>query len=246
MLLTGFAYTSCSDEWDEHYEVRTQGDGTLWETLSNNSELSNFTAVLEAAGYKDALDGSQVFTVFAPTNSELTDTERDALIAQYNSEKLEGVKEKKNSVVKEFVQNHIALYNYSTSSQSEQQDLRMMNGKYLSFGSDGFDGISYQQQNIATNNGVLFIINGQSTYKPNVYEYIYTDTSLDSVATFLKHYEEEVFYANLSVPGEIIDGQINYLDSVTETYNEVVEDWLEAQLNNEDSSYVSLLPNNEQ
>ena len=62
--------TSCSDTWDDHYEGKAQGaqDGTLWQAIKQNGSLSNFASVIEACGYDKSLAGSQVFTVFAPTN----------------------------------------------------------------------------------------------------------------------------------------------------------------------------------
>ena len=94
------AATACTDEWNEHYSAAQLGDGvTLWTTINNDESLSNFKQVLQAANYDASLNGSQIFTVFAPTNDELTAEMRDNLIQQYNAEKTAGVKEKENSVV---------------------------------------------------------------------------------------------------------------------------------------------------
>ena len=86
MMLVGATY-SCTDEWDEHYESKTLGSGSLWQAISSDEQLSNFKAVLEATGYDAALAGSQVFTVFAPTNEYFSEAERDAIIQQYNEQK---------------------------------------------------------------------------------------------------------------------------------------------------------------
>ena len=103
-------FTSCSDK--DHYSVANMGgDATLWENISSDEELSNFASVLEATGYANKLATSQVFTVFAPSNDKLSKAECDNLIAEYNKEKSSGVKDDKNTVIVEFIQNHIALYN---------------------------------------------------------------------------------------------------------------------------------------
>lgn len=243
VLITGITY-SCTDEWNDHYKVMTLGEGTLWNAINNDNNLSNFAAVLKATGYDDALDGSQVFTVFAPTNDCFTETDRDAAIQKYNEQKTNGVKDIRNTVIKEFVQNHIALYNYSVSSATKDTTISMMNGKFVRFNNKAFSNNTFIRQNIATNNGVLFTIGGQAEFEPNILEYLDKDAELDSVKKYLYMYNLDEFQASQSVPGEIIDGNIHYLDSVTITKNEILEDYLEALLNNEDSSYVMLTPTN--
>lgn len=239
--------TACTDTWDDHYAVQTNGDGTLWEAISNNKDLSNFQAVLKATGYDVALNGSQVFTIFAPTNTELTDFRRDSLIQRYQAEKSAGVKDKKNSVITEFVQNHIALYNYSVSSQMPDTTINMMNGKAISFTKSQYAGQDYLKTNVSTANGILYTIGSIAHYVPSVYEYLSKDADLDSVWQYLSAYSLEEFQPEKSVPGEIIDGKTHYLDSVTVTKNEIIESktWLNAKLNDEDSTYWMVVPTNE-
>ena len=106
------ALTACTDTWDEHYDGSIAGvyEGSLWESLKGNPELSNFASVVQACGYDKSLASSQVFTVFAPTNESFAKEEADARIAEYNQQKGK-VSDEDNTVIKEFVQNHIALYN---------------------------------------------------------------------------------------------------------------------------------------
>ena len=243
MMLVGATY-SCTDEWDEHYESKTLGSGYLWQAISSDEQMSNFKAVLEATGYDAALAGSQVFTVFAPTNEYFSEAERDAIIQQYNEQKNASVKDSKNLAIKEFVHNHIALYNYSVSPASVDTTISIMNGKYIAFTKSSFANHDYASSNIVTSNGVLFTIKGKSTYEPNMLEYLEKDEDLDSVKNFIYHYNIEKFLPEESVPGEIVDGKINYLDSVTVTQNEILTDWLGALINDEDSSYVMLVPSN--
>ena len=67
--------------WDDHYDA-TAGPGselTLWQTMKQQSQLSDFCQVLEqtkvfrqhkktATSYAQLLDGGQSFTVLAPVN----------------------------------------------------------------------------------------------------------------------------------------------------------------------------------
>lgn len=247
-MLLGAA-TACTDTWDEHYAEQRYGEGSLMQAISNDPTLSNFQDVLKATGYDAALGGSQVFTVFAPTNDYFTEADRDAVIAQYNEYKASGVKDAKNLAIKEFLQNHIALYNYSVSASATDSAITMMNGKKVRLSSSSFEGQSFVKSNVQTGNGVLFTIAGQAKYNPNIFEYLDKDADLDSVKNFIYKYNEEKFMAALSVPGDIIDGKIQYLDSVTVTKNDILSSYsngLYAEVNDEDSTYLFLAPTNEE
>ena len=250
MLFATALLASCTDTWDEHYESLQQGEGSLWQNICNNPNLSNFKDVLQATGYDATLNGDQVFTVFAPTNDKFTSDDRDAIIKQYNEDLQQGIKGKKNSAIKEFVQNHIALYNYSSSAQLPDTVIRMMNGKYQQYSNTSFANINYLTSNQATGNGILYTISEKAKYNSNLFEYISMDDDLANVASFLYMKDPyqihiEQFYPEESVPGEIKDGQMEYLDSVTVTYNEVLEEWLDAALDDEDSTYYTVVPTND-
>ena len=239
----GLLLPSCSDSWDDHYATLNLGDGTLWETLSKNSDVSNFRAVLEACGYDNELDGSQAFTVFAPVDDDFTATMRDSVISLYRAEKAAGVKESRNKAIKEFVQNHVALYNYSVSSLTNDS-IVMMNGKYNALSANAFAGSSIISSNVLTSNGILYTIASSVTYHPNIYEYLSRDASFDSVCNFIYSYSVDKFDASQSVAGEIVDGKTQYLDSVTTLTNKLLT-VLDANLYNEDSAYWFLPPVND-
>ena len=244
IALVAGAVTSCTDTWDDHYTVATHGEGTLWQQIGNDASLSNFKAVLEATGYDKMLNSSQVFTVFAPTNDQLTVDDVKNYIAQYNAEKAKGIKDEKNTVIKEFINNHISLYNYSVSNEMPDAAINMMNGKRIAFTHDSFAGRQFLSKNNLSSNGILFKIGEKADYVPSVYEQLSKDADLDSVWTYLSEYSLEEFMPGLSVPGEIIDGKTHYLDSVTVTTNEILEEWLDGQIDNEDSTYWMVVPTN--
>lgn len=233
--------TACSDEWDDHYQVAERTEGTLWENISAQSDLTHFAKVLDATGFSRTLSSSQVFTVFAPTDDAFSLQECDSLIASYNEQVSQGVKDDYNTVLQEFVENHIALYNYSVNSTT-RDSIIMMNGKYQVLDQNGLSGSNYSLTNQLCNNGVLFKLQKQATFLPNIYQYIKTAPGLDSVAAFYKAYEYFVFSANASVPGEIVNGKTQYLDSVTYLTNMLLA---MARFATEDSSYMALLPTNE-
>ena len=68
-MAIALSITSCTDTWDDHYNIGSTYGGNLWESISTNPELSNFANVVKACGYDASLASSQMFTVFAPTNA---------------------------------------------------------------------------------------------------------------------------------------------------------------------------------
>ncbi len=245
MVLSLGLACSCTDDWDNHYGNGSSDEGcSLWQTIKNDGELNNFAAVLEATGYKAALDGSQVFTVFAPSDSQFSEAQRDSVIDLYKQEVAAGVSDKRNAAIKEFVKNHIALYNYSVSSVTNDS-IVMMNGKYGMLKTDSFRGRNFLSSNVKASNGILFKMSGISNYTPNVYEYIGRDADLDSLTSYIYGYSIDEFDASQSVPGEIVNGKTQYLDSVTVLRNKLLTNWMDANIDEEDSTYWMIAPVNQ-
>ena len=246
LALAVLAFTACSDTWNDHYDSKSESvnDGSLWQAITQNGNLSNFAKVVQACGYDKALASSQVFTVFAPTNDHFTAQEADELIAAYNAEKGK-VNEEDNSVIKEFIHNHIAMYNHSISETSNDS-IMMMNGKKVLLSTSHFGGSSILTTNQHYNNGILFTIDGKAKYFPNIFEYLRKDADLDSLSNFFydSHFYRKEFIPGRSVPGGLIDGKTFYLDSVFVQYNDLF-DFIWAELNEEDSTYWMVAPTNE-
>ena len=248
LAIAALTFAACSDTWDDHNNRAAEGveEGSLWQAIQQNPELSNFSSVVEACGYDKSLASAQAFTVFAPTNSCFSKEEADKLIAAYHAEKGK-VDDKDNSTIKEFLQNHIALYNYSVS-QSSNDTIMMMNGKNILLTSSKIGNSPLTSSNKLYDNGVLFTVGSQIDYFPNVFEYMRRDAELDSLYSFFyneRFYRKE-FQASKSVEGGIVDGRTIYLDSVFRQQNDLFNsNFLNARLNNEDSTYWMLMPTNE-
>ena len=249
LALATLTFVACSDTWDDHYESLGDSstgmhDGTLWQAISNDPDLSNFARVIEGCNVKAALDGSQVFTVFAPTNAKLSAAEADQLIADYK-EQAKTVLQANNTVLKEFIYNHMTLYNHSFSDL-RVDTLVLMNGKYAIMDRDAtISGVKMTKVNQLYSNGVLNVLSDKITYLPNVFEAFRKDQEYDSICSFLynSHYYYKVFIPSQSVPGSIVDGKMQYLDSVFSQRNELFS-YL-GQINSEDSSYIMAAPTNE-
>lgn len=241
------ALTACTETWDDHYESLGDSsgmhEGSLWQAIKSNPNLSNFASVIEGCDFAKTLDGSQVFTVFAPTNDSFSQSEAQALIAEYKQQEAANVVEEDNTVLKEFIHNHVALYNYSVSTNSEDS-ITLLNGKYAVLKSDNIDGVQLLTKNQLYGNGVLYTINKPVNYLPSVFEYIRSDADLDSLRSFLynsKFYYRE-FQPELSVPGSIVNGKTQYLDSVFVQRNELFN--ILGRIGTEDSSYIMVAPTN--
>ncbi len=243
VLATALPCVSCSDKWDEHYSEAKDGviNATLWQAIESNPELSHFAKVAKACGYDVKLGGSQTYTVFAPTNNCLTENQADSLVKIYNEQVASGVKSDENTVIKQFLQNHIAMYKKSVATTTNDS-LTMMNGKYQPFTATAVGGNVYETKNVLYNNGILYTVGGQMTYEPNIAEYLAMDADLDSLNRFVKSYGEYKFDASSSVPGEIVDGKTQYLDSVL-VYSNILYGAL-GYINSEDSTYLLLAPTN--
>lgn len=242
------ALTACTDAWDDHYESLGSGEGgvhegTLWQAISSNPNLSNFAKVVEGCNYVDKLNGSQVFTVFVPTNDHFTEAEADKLISEYNDQKGK-VLEENNTVLKEFLQNHMMLYNRSFTNL-RNDTLVMMNGKYAFINPDStVNGVKMSAVNQLYGNGVLNIVDSPVTFFPNVFEAYRKDADYDSLYSFLynEHYYFKEFQAWQSVAGSIVNGKTQYLDSVFKQINQ----WYDyvGLINSEDSNYIMVAPTN--
>lgn len=233
--------TSCQDEWNSHYDASTANSGTLWQAVAQNSSLTNFARVVKAAGYDTLLDGSQTFTVFAPTDNALSAAQADSLIAEFQRQADAGTRANDNTVVRQFLQNHIALFRHPVSSLTADS-ITMMNSKYALLTAGQLAGTSLKTVNALYNNGLLFTLDRQLDYFPNMFEYLGHDAELDSVYQFLNRYSVYEFNDAKSVPGEIVDGMTIYLDSVSELRNSVLS--VCGLINSEDSTYWMLCPTN--
>ena len=179
-------WTACTDTWDDHYEnVTLNHNGmSLWETINADEQLAPFAKVLKATGYDKHLSSPQMLTVWAPVISEETANE---LIETFKKEKAEGIKDNDNSVIVQFVKNHIALYNISVSSYTNDT-IQMQNGKYQWLKEGSLEGQEFLNKNIATSNGILYKVGQQLPFFPNLWERIQQVKGLDSVAAFFKSF----------------------------------------------------------
>lgn len=238
------AFSACTDVWDEHYQANKPIAGqetaneNLWELISNDDDLDEFAALLEATGYHELLQKDRSYTVWAPADgSGFIDVQ---VIANASPEELESYK-------KRIVENHIANFNHVASGIRDKEDrknyemIEMLNTKKYDFegtkvGEYTFAGKDLLQENIVAKNGVLHKLDGYVGFAANIWEQLADEEQISELWNFLKKDYKREFNPSASVQGPVVDGQVTWLDSsFTEScrwFGEI--GWLDR----EDSSYT--------
>lgn len=257
-ITAAIACPSCNDTWDDHYDL--QGDlvsgmtgASLWENLNKDEELKPFNRVLEACGYDVILNSPQMFTVWAPV---ITDQEAEEWIRIYRADSLLKRTGEQNTAIKEFVMNHIALYNHQINAQT-QDTVMMRNGKYMTLSPSFINQtVALTDMRVPSKNGMLYKIESKLPFYRNIWEAIQADSvgvnALDSVAHFFAQFEEEDLDPYSSVPGSLdSDGNQHYVDSVMVRWNTFFSNaspingnYRRAYIDSEDSLYYFLAPTN--
>ena len=238
MMAVGMmAATSCSDFDDYNtapLDPSQTANKTLWENISETSELSDFASLLKKAGFDKMLSQPTYYTVFAPVNGSY---DANALMQEDGA-----------TLRQHFAENHIVYYNHQASG-SVNERLKTLNEKSYSFVGDGsytFGNVAVSEANLPSINGTLHLLNGEVAYHPNIYEYIFQAPDRDSLANYFRHYEHSVLDASKSTLGPVVNGKQTYIDSVIVVNNDLFSrNELNAHVEREDSNYTIIMPSNE-
>ncbi len=242
MLSAGFvlAAASCTDysDYNTEPELNSQvgANKTLWENISSDQQLTKFTALAQKSKFSEALNSPRFYTLWAPVDAAFDDALYNKLMASDSA-----------TIVKHFMQQHMTEYNYPISAALDSTTIVTLNNKHHPFTQSGFDGFSYISGgiNLPSTNGVMHKINGMSEYHINLYENIDSLVGCDSIKKYIQKYDEYYLDVNASVLGPLREGKQTYLDSVMKKRNNVISRIMHADLENEDSSYCMIIPNDE-
>ena len=240
--------TACAD-WDDHYEkpvsdASAGGGLSLWQTMQQYPELSDFCAVLQktevykhhrktGVSYADLLSGTQVFTVLAPVNGTF---DKDSLFSLLTTNRGDSM------VERSFVGNHLS-YNLG-SSVSTPTELFLLNTKRLTIADNKAFDVPIKEANIKAKGGVLHILQNALPYRSNLYEAMLNNPRYSGIGEQLASYEYDEFLPGQSVEGEVVDGEQIYVDSVFNERNLLLE--RVGSLAAEDSSYIFVVPEAEE
>ncbi len=213
VLLAGapMLWSACTDDWNEHYDVLPGGmaeQPSLLEKIQADPNLANFYRVITTIGGAETLNSPQQLTVWAPLS--MTEKQADSVINVYREDEAAGVKLIDNRAIKQFMQNHVALYARPISSLTDT-NIVMLNKKYMRLvGKSATEGSlennPFNAMEIC-NNGILYKTQNMQTFYPNIREYAELN-GMDSIAVFLKQYDKYTLDETASVEGGIIDGKV--------------------------------------
>ena len=261
---------ACSDD---HYDIVVTGETegkTLWENIQANESLSDFASVLSETSYlkndmdyptesgaskisyADYLNASQALTVWAPVNGSFDVEAKLAELAEikalYATDRKAATK-KEYVFASQFLGQHIARFNHE--SQGNDKEVRMLNAKYVVYDAAGrtFDGVAFADgvASMPSSNGTLHVLSAPSKYAYNIYDYLAAMPQFSKVYSVLSDPEFDItsFSPGLSTEGAMnSDGKMEYVDSVYSNYNTLLNQ-ANAQIKNEDSIYVAVIPTDE-
>ena len=204
---------------------------TLMENISENEQLKDFASIINKAGCSEILNTSRVFTLWAPADGTYDAT------PYLNMDSA--------SVMDKFIKQHLAEYSYQVVGEMDMLRVATMNLKHHDFTNTNFDDAEIKDVNIPASNGIMHILNGVSEYHPNLYENLDIVEGCDSFADYIHKYDTLIIDKAKSVIGPMVNGQQTYKDTVWTKTNSAMRTILHADMENEDSTYMLLLPTND-
>lgn len=224
------AATSCTEFSDYNSvvgDVNTSADKTLWENISGSENLQDFAKILKKAGFDKTLSASQFYTVWAPLDGTY---DADAVYAQDSA-----------TIVKQFVKQHVAEFNHLLSGEVED-DVLTLNLKSHKFTNTTFGESELSTANLPSSNGVMHTLKGIDPFYFSIYEFI-ENMSGSSFRDYITKFDRQEIDPATSILGPIVNGQQTYQHIEYKTVNDVISNVLWANLENEDSVYTMLAPN---
>jgi len=150
--------SSCTKQWDEHYNVYPETvDQNVWEVIQNDPQFSKFVQIIKDAKMDTLFNSDIAYTIFAPTN---------AAVDQYK-----GVKEFSNVVLSY----HFCSHFINVSSIQGKRQIQTLTEKFSLFERKGnevlIDGIKVAAESPLYRNGKFFTMGQVIEPLPNLYEY---------------------------------------------------------------------------
>lgn len=233
-LCIGMMIASCS-EYDDYntapVDAQASANQTLWENIVADQQLTKFAALARKCNFSESLNSPRFYTVWAPVDNAFSDSEYQRLMSSDSA-----------TIRKQFMQQHITEYNYPVSTALDSTTIISLNLKHHPFTQQGYDGIAYNAVNQPATNGLMHKISGFSQFFNNLYENIDELKGCDAIKNYIQQYDEYYLDLNASVIGPLVNGKQTYLDSVLAKRNNVIRTIMQADLENEDSTYCMLVP----
>ena len=192
LFACGLFMVGCK-KWNDHTELSNQDlSKTLFDEVSQNSNLSKFNEYLKSTGLDKELASSKTYTVWAPTNSALQNLD-PAIVAD-------------TARLRQFVSNHIAYQTYFTKNAQLPVRVPMLNGKRVLFSVTKFDDATITAADKYVRNGVLQVIDKFAPVYPNAWELV-TNTKTN--------FQQSAYI--LSLTRKVFDPTNAIIDSISST-----------------------------
>lgn len=253
-------FAACTDD---HFNVVSQGnsDQTLWQNIQNDASLSEFADLMSRITFMksendkssvlkfgELLDQNQSFTLVAPVNGSFdykawNDTINKANQLRQNEETERQGRNLMYLASNQFAMNHIARFAHNLE---ESKTIHLLNGKNVQSVPGLFNDVTMTGECLVGSNGTLYKLQGLNPFAYNLYDYLAADAELSSINDYIKDpaIDTETFSESASVAGAMNEnGQMVYIDSVYTRQNKLL-DQLFVNLENEDSCYIALIPDN--
>ncbi len=149
----------CSKKtWDDHYNTPPATiNSNVWDAIKGKSELSNFVAYVKKYKLDTLFSGSNVYTLFIPSNT--------AIDQALGSDTI-GVRDISYLISKHFVESaDIQGKRKIQTLQFKFATFENLNGKLL------FDGVPFTFDSPLYINGKYFVMDQMARPKPNLYQY---------------------------------------------------------------------------
>lgn len=258
--------TACTDD---HFDVKSNtgtGANTLWQNIQSTADLSEVASILQRTkvmksetdrgqkqSYADLLDQSQEFTAWLPKNGSFDAqsyldrlSQADSLAATHVLADSVSALRINYEVGNQFVRNHVARFNYSAITSSQQ--IRMLNGKLLTYdvANNTFNDVAITSSNIMASNGTLHVINGVSPFAYNIYDFLSYDSRTSKLFAAIDEFNVYEFSPSSSTEGTMNnEGKMEYVDSIYVRSNDLLSNASLSGITNEDSVFVAVFPSDE-
>ncbi|MDR2475864.1 MAG: fasciclin domain-containing protein [Bacteroidales bacterium] len=231
MAASALMWTSCSEDWNKHYDGNVVDEETspltLEEYFKSESDYSKFYRLLDSAGVAGELGRNQHLTVWAVKNDKYNDSEFSAL---------------KDSLLGKY---HVCNLAFSVTNLRDGLRILCLNGIYVTISQDGA-GFEVNNFKILSSkrfkNGIVHEISGLMRPLTNVFDYIgMLDDSYSIIRDSIIFYNRKVFDRENSTPVSVDQSGNTVYDSVFYYTNPLFD---KVNLSSEFEQFTMFLPSN--
>lgn len=192
-LMTVSCILSCK-KWDDHIALDSASLGkTIYEQMSENSDLSLFVSYVDKMNLDTLLNSSRNLTVFAPDNEAFAN--------------LPDSVKSNDAAIRRFLLNLIALKSYYIRDQTDTSRILMMSGKRVLFANNQFGDADFASSDNVARNGVFHVLKEVVLPLPNIWEFINATKET---------YKQNAYVASLNYEGQdISQAEIDSIDLET-------------------------------